>query len=70
MNPAKKVEKPSSGTILAARARAICSTHTKEQRDHYIARGMSMMYARPADDFHSENFLTTPDHAFATADSR
>ena len=57
---------------MAAKARAICSSHTKEQRAYYIARGMSMLYghaqsadaARP-DVAGSNAFLTTHDHALA-----
>lgn len=65
MKAKKKVEKPSSGTVIAAKAREACSKHTKEQRADYIARGMSLIYgnAQKADSsMFTQNFLTDPTH--------
>lgn len=47
MKARKKVGKPSKGTILAARIRAECNNHTREQREAYIAKGMSIIYGMP-----------------------
>ena len=41
-------EKPSRGTVLAAKLRAECNHHTREQRAAGAARAMSIIYGTPA----------------------
>jgi hypothetical protein len=53
--PAARREKPSRGTVLAARLRAECNHHTREQRAAGAARAMSIIYGTPAP--HAANTL-------------